>query len=232
MCRLPRALAARYSQRLRWTWANVQTPQIIFCSLFPKGSGGPGQMCRLPRAFAARYSPKAQVDLDKCADTPEHLLLAIPKRLRSTWANVQTPQGICCSLFHKGSGGPWQMCRLPRAFAARYSPKAKLDLGKCADSPEHLLLAFPQKAQVDHGKCADSLKHFLLAIPQRLRCTWANVQTLHSICCSLFPKGSGGLWQICTPHSICCSLFHKGSVGPGKLCRLPRAFSARYSPKA
>ena len=185
----PLHLLLAIPQRLWWTWVNVQTPQSICCSLFPKGSGGPVQMCSLPRAFAARYSPKAQVDLCKCAVSPEHFLLAIPQRLRWICANVQTPQSICCSLFPKGSGGPGQMGRLPRAFAARYSPKAQVDLCKCAVSPEHLLLA----------------------ILQRLRWTCGNVQT---------------------PQSICCSLFSRGSGGPVEMCRLPRAFAARYSPEA
>ena len=153
MCRLPIAFAAGYSLRLMWTCTNVQAPDSICCSLYPRGSGGPVQICRLPIAFAAhyspmalvnlcrlprafsacyspkaqvdhgkyalpiafaaRYSPKAQLDLGKCADSPEHLLLAIPERLRWSWANVQTPQKIRCSLFPKGSGGPGQMCRLP-----------------------------------------------------------------------------------------------------------------------
>ena len=131
----PEHLLLAIPQRLRWSCANVQTPQSICFSLFPKDSGGAVQMCRLPRVSASHYSPKTQVELCKCADSPEYLLLIIPQRLRWSCANVQTPQSICCSLFPKDPGGAVQMCRLPRAFAARYSPKAEVDLCKCADSP-------------------------------------------------------------------------------------------------
>ena len=125
------------------------------------------------------------MDLCKCADSPEHLLLAIPQRLRWSCANLHTPQSICCSLFPKDSGGAVEMCRLPKVSAAHYSQKTQVDLGKCADSPEHLLLA----------------------IPQKLSRTCGNVQTI----AFAFPKGSGGPVQIYRLHSICCSLFHNGS---------------------
>ena len=188
MCRLSIAFAALYSPK-------VQVDYGKYALLI---------------AFAARYSTKAQLDLGKCADSLEHFLLAIPQRLRWTMANVQTLHSICCSLFPKDSGGPGQMCRLPIAFAARYSPMAQEYVGKCGDS-RAFAARYSPKAQVDLGKCADSPKHLLLANPQRLRWTMTNVQTPHSICCSLFPKGSGG---------------------PGQMCRLPIAFAPRYSPMA